>query len=134
LEQLQLDRLVEQLDGAFGEDLPFSSAELSQGQIDTLKQVFGDHGYQGYLQDQVNRQIIRDFLLNAVMLGFITESCVDGISQQIATREGRAALSLHMLMSSVEQAAELVSQKESEPLEKLGPESKRPPYIKLIQS
>lgn len=134
MEQLQLDRLVEKLDGAFGEELPFSSGELSQGQIDTLRQVFGDHGYQGYLQDQVNRQIIRDFLLNAVMLGFLTESCVDGISQQIATREGRASLSLHMLMSSVEQATELVSQREPEQLEQLSPESKRPSYIKLIQS
>ena len=133
MEQLQLDRLVEQLDDAFGEELPFSSGELSEGQIDTLRQVFGDHGYQGYLQDQVNRQIIRDFLVNAVMLGFLTESCIANISGQVATREGRAALSLHMLMSSVEQATELVSPREPVLLEKLSPESKRPPYIKLIQ-
>lgn len=134
MEQLQLDRLVEQLDEAFGEELPFSSGELSVGQVDTLRQVFGDHGYQGYLQDQVNRQIIRDFMVNAVMLGFLTEGCMDGVSGQIATREGRAALSLHMLMSSVEQAAELVAQTEPEPLEQLSPAPKRPSYIKLIQS
>ena len=42
MEQLQLDRLVEQLEGAFGEEPPFSSAELSSGQVDVLRQVFGD--------------------------------------------------------------------------------------------
>lgn len=134
MEQLQLDRLIAQLDGAFGEELPFSSGELSVEQVDTLRQVFGDHGYQGYLQDQVNRQIIRDFVLNAVMLGFLTESCMAGVSGQLATREGRAALSLHMLMSSVEQAAELVAPREPEQLEELSPPSKRPPYIKLIKN
>ncbi|MEM1155238.1 MAG: hypothetical protein AAGI44_13960, partial [Pseudomonadota bacterium] len=104
MEQLHLDRLVEQLDDAFGHELPFSSGELSVEQMDTLKEVFGDHGYQAYLQDQINRQIIRDFLVNAVMLGFLEESAVEALSGQVASREGRAALSLHMLMSSVEQA------------------------------
>ena len=134
LEQLHLDRLMDQLDGAFGEELPFSSGELSPGQIDTLRQVFGDDGYQSYLQDQVNRQIIRDFLVNAVMLGFLTEGAVAGISPQVATREGRAALSLHMLMSSVEQAADLVAPEAPAQLNELNPVVKRPSYIKLIQS
>lgn len=134
MEQLHLDRLVERLDGAFGEELPFSTGELSPGQVDTLKQVFGDHGYQAYLHDQVNRQIIRDFLVNAVMLGFLTEHGISGISEQVATREGRAALSLHMLMSSVEQAAELVAPGETGRLSALEPAPKRPSYIKLIQS
>lgn len=133
MEQLQLDRLVEQLEGAFGEELPFSTGELSLGQVDVLRQVFGDDGYQSYLQDQVNRQIIRDFTINAVMLGFLPEQGITGISAQVATREGRAALSLHMLMSSVEQAAELMGPQESEPLQKLKPGLKLPPYIKLIQ-
>lgn len=134
MEQLQLDRLVEQLDGAFGEELPFSSGELSVAHVEALGQVFGDHGYQDYLQDQVNRQIIRDFLVNAVMLGFLTQSSIDGFAGQIASREGRASLSLHMLMSSVEQAAELVASTEPGRLEALNPAAKRPSYIKLIQS
>jgi hypothetical protein len=134
LEQLHLDRLMEHLDGAFGEELPFSTGELSLGQVDMLRQVFGDHGYQAYLQDQVNRQIIRDFLVNAVMLGFLTEHSISGISRQVATRESRAALSLHMLMTSVEQAAELVTQEETVQLSTLEPVAKRPSYIKLIQS
>ena len=134
MEQLQLDRLVERLEGAFGEELPFSSGELSQGQVEVLRQVFGDDGYQSYLQDQVNRQIIRDFTVNAVMLGFLPEQSVSGIARQIASREGRAALSLHMLMSSVEQAAELMAPQEPEQLSRLKPGLKLPSYIKLIHS
>jgi hypothetical protein len=134
LEQLQLDRLVEHIDGAFGEELPFSSGELTLGQVDVLRQVFGDEGYQSYLQDQVNRQIIRDFLVNAVMLGFLAEPSVAGISSQVASREGRAALSLHMLMSSVEQAADLVVPGEAEQLTRLKAGLTLPPYIKLIQN
>ena len=134
MEQLRLDRLVERLEGAFGEELPFSSGELSQGQVEVLRQVFGDDGYQSYLQDQVNRQIIRDFTVNAVMLGFLAEQSVSGISRQVASREGRAALSLHMLMSSVEQAAQLMAPQEPEQLRRLKPGLKLPPYIKLIHS
>jgi hypothetical protein len=134
LEQLQLDRLVEHLEDAFGEEPPFSSSELSLGQVDVLRQVFGDHGYQSYLQDQVNRQIIRDFTINAVLLGFLPEHGIGVISRQVATREGRATLSLHMLMSSVEQAAELLGQQEPEQLSMLKPGLKLPPYIKLIHS
>ncbi|MEM8563025.1 MAG: hypothetical protein AAGF57_12355 [Pseudomonadota bacterium] len=134
MEQLHLDRLVEQLDEAFGRELPFSSNELSTDQIDTLREVFGDHGYQAYLQDQVNRQIIRDFMVNAVLLGFLEESAVSILSGQVASREGRAALSLHMLMTSVEQAGELVIQGSQDRLKALKPDPKRPSYIKLIQS
>ncbi len=134
MEQLHLDRLVEHLETAFGAELPFSAGELSSGQVEVLQQVFGDDGYHSYLQDQVNRQIIRDFLVNAVLLGFLQEQEISGIAGQIDTREGRAALSLHMLMSSVEQAAELVSAAEPAQLRKLKPGLQLPPYIKLIQS
>jgi len=133
LEHLQLDRLVDQLDGAFGEALPFSSTDLSVGQMDVLHQVFGDEGYQSYLQDQVNRQIIRDFLVNAVMLGYLSEAAIAAVSTQVTTREERAALSLHMLMISVEQAGELLAREPGEGLHPLKPGLKRPPYIKLIQ-
>jgi hypothetical protein len=134
LEQLHLDHLVEQLESAFGEELPFSSGDLSLGQVDALQQVFGDEGYQSYLQDQVNRQIIRDFLVNAVLLEFLPEQAIGGIARQISTREGRAALSLHMLMSSVEQAQELVTAAAPAQLSTLKPGLQLPPYIKLIQS
>jgi len=134
LEHLHLDRLVEQLEGAFGEELPFSSGDLSLGQVDVLQQVFGDEGYQAYLQDQVNRQIIRDFLVNAVLLGFLPQQALVDIAGQVGTRESRASLSLHMLMTSVEQAAELFTAAEPDRLSKLKPGLQLPPYIKLIQS
>jgi hypothetical protein len=134
LEQLQLDRLVEHLEGAFGEEPPFSSGELTPGQVDVLRQVFGDDGYQSYLQDQVSRQIIRDFTVNAVMLGYLSEQGISGLGRQLSTREGRAALALHMLMTSVEHASELVAPKEPEALTRLNSGLKLPPYIKLIQS
>jgi len=134
LEQLQLDRLVEHLEQAFGEEPPFSDAALTLGQVDVLREVFGDDGYQAYLQDQVNRQIIRDFLINAVMLGYLTENCIAGIAGKVSSKEGRAALSLHMLMSSVEQSGELLAAQGSDRLHKLEPGAGRPSYIKLIQS
>ena len=134
MEHLHLDRLVEQLEGAFGEELPFSSGDLSLGQVDVLQQVFGDEGYQAYLQDQVNRQIIRDFLVNAVLLGFLPQQALVDIAGQVGTRESRASLSLHMLMSSVEQAAELFTAAEPDRLSKLKPGLQLPPYIKMIQS
>lgn len=122
------------LENAFGEELPFSTGDLSLGQVEVLQQIFGDDGYQSYLQDQVNRQIIRDFLVNAVMLGFLPEQGISDVSRRVATKEGRAALSLHMLMSSVEQAADLLALEEPEQLSRLKPGLKFPPYIKLIQS
>lgn len=134
MEQVQLDRLVAELEGSFGEELPFSSGTLSVAQLEVLAQVFGDEGYQSYLQDQVNRQIIRDFLVNAVLLGHLSQYEVSAITPQITNREGRAALSLHMLMSSVEHAAELVNPGEAESLNRLKPVLKLPPYIKLIHS
>ncbi len=44
MEHLQLDRLVQRLESAFGEELPFSTGELSAAQVDVLRQVFGDEG------------------------------------------------------------------------------------------
>jgi hypothetical protein len=134
LEQVQLDRLVEELEAAFGEELPFSTGDLSVSQVDVLRQVFGEDGYQDYLQDQVNRQIIREYLINAVVLGYLPEYSVTRVAAQVASSDGRAALSLHMLMSSVEQAADLVDPRELEKLEPLLPEGSRPSYIKLIHS
>ena len=134
MEQVQLDRLVDDLEGSFGEELTFSAAPLSATLLEVLAQVFGDEGYQSYLQDQVNRQIIRDFLVNAVLLGHLSQHEVTAITPQITNREGRASLSLHMLMSSVEHAAELVIPGEPEPLSRLKPVLKLPPYIRLIHS
>lgn len=134
MNQLQLNQIVERIDHAFGEELPFSARDLTGEDKGVLKQVFGDDGYQSYLHDQVNRQIIRDYLTNAVMLGFVPEQRLAAVARLVATAESRATLSLHMLMSSVEQAAELLDAREPERLRKLKSGVKLPPYIKLIRS
>ena len=134
MNQLQLDEIVGRIDSAFGEELPFSGRALTEQDTDLLRQVFGDGGYQDYLQDQVSRQIIRDYLTNAVMLGFLPEQELAGVERLIATVEGRASLSLHMLMNSVEQAAALLAEPEPETLTKLKSGTDLPPYIKLIRS
>jgi hypothetical protein len=56
---LQLEDITARIDRAFGDELPFSRRELGDGDLKTLYRVFGDVGYQHYLQDQVSRQIIR---------------------------------------------------------------------------
>lgn len=134
MEHIQLDQLAKRLEGAFGDATPFTARELAQEDIDVLQRIFEDDGYQVYLQDQVNRQIIKDYLLNAVILGYVPEQELAGIAQQMTSREGRASLSLQMLMSSVDQADELIARADSRPLSRLKSDTGRPPYIKLIES
>jgi hypothetical protein len=96
--------------------------------------VFGDDGFQGYLQDQVNRQIIRDYLTNAVLLGFLCEEGLAALMEKVASSEGRAAMSLHMLMSSVESASELLSNGGAQLLQPLVPVPGSTPHMKLVPS
>ncbi len=131
---MELDKVVAQIEVAFGETPPFTSADLAQGDRDVLLRVFGDEGYQDYLQDQVNRQIIRDYLTNAMMLGFISEQELSAMQVMLGSKESRASLSLHMLMSSVEEASELIARGVPSPLEPLKPGPDSPPNIRLIHS
>lgn len=131
---MRLDKLVEQIDTAFGETPPFTSAGLQDHDREVLMRVFGDEGYQLYLQDQVNRQIIRDYLTNAVMLGFIREPDFEDLQHLIGSEDSRASLSLHMLMSSVEQAPELLAKGVPARLKLLEPDADSPPHIHLIRS
>ncbi|MEP5567834.1 MAG: hypothetical protein ABJN62_08375 [Halioglobus sp.] len=131
---MELDKVVAQIEDAFGDTPPFTSSGLAQGDRDVLLRVFGDEGYQVYLQDQVNRQIIRDYLTNAMMLGFIPEQELSAMGAMLGSQESRASLSLHMLMSSVEQAPELIANGTPAPLEPLKPDPDSPPHIRLIHS
>jgi hypothetical protein len=130
---VHLDQIVERIDSAFGEELPFSENPMAAEDREVLGRIFGDQGYQRYLQDQVNRQIIRDYLTNAVVLGHLTEATLEHISGQIGTLDGRSALSLHMLMSSVEEAEGLSGASPEEALKALEPSKDSPPYIRLVQ-
>lgn len=132
MNQLQLDKIMQRIEGSFGTEMPFTDRPLSEADLDALKRVFGNTGFQAYLQDQVNRQIIRDYLLNAFMLGHIREERMEAVCHQIVSTEGRAALALHMLMSSVEEAGNLPLGPRRESLKKLkpGPDSK--PHMEVV--
>ena len=98
---LHLDEITQWIDGAFGGPLP------DQAEEQQLQAALTDDGFQRFLRDQVNRQIIRDYLTNALVLGVITEAALPAFAPDLATEEGRAVLSLYMLMSSVEEARDL---------------------------
>ena len=130
---MHLDEIVNWIDGAFGDMTPEAGATSAR----TLKDLMGDSEYQRYLQDQVNRQIIRDYLVNALVLGVISEGGLPAFAAQLSTEEGRATMALYMLMSSVEDAGELPAIKgDVELLKPLQPEPDPDPHphIKLVTS
>ena len=134
MDQLNIEKIVEPIDGSLGEELPFSARALTEMDIEVLRRVFGDVGYQDYLDDQANRQILRTYLSNAVVLGYLPESGIDTYSQHVETSEGRAVLSLHILMNSVEDAANLPLEPEPESLKTLRPEPGSTPQLKIIRN
>ncbi|MEZ5572981.1 MAG: hypothetical protein R3E64_13295 [Halioglobus sp.] len=126
---MHLDEITGWIDAAFGEVAPTREC----AEVETLKRIFGDRGYQRYLQDQVNRQIIRDYLTNAVVLGVITEGGLAAFASQIVSEESRATLALYMLMSSVEEARDLPAVSgEIEVLKPLKTPATAHPHIKLV--
>ena len=131
---MQLNRLMDRIDYAFGEDEPFTQEPLQDAERNTLSRVFGDLGYQRYLQDQVSRQVIRDYLANAVLLGHLSEQELENYSPLLATSESRGELALQMVVASVEQVRELCDLAEPGKLMPLMNQSGRPAYIRLIQS
>lgn len=134
VKSVQLDQLVERIDQAFGSDMPFTNSALSEADIQTLNRVFADGGYQRYLQDQINRQIIRDYLTNAVLMRFISEDKLAAVTRHATSMEGRSELSLHMLMLSVEQADQLPAGTDPEPLKPLDDKPAGGPHLNLIRS
>jgi len=123
---LQLDQIINWIDGAFGETTPGQDTT----DIEALREILGDNAYQRYLQDQVNRQIIRDYLINAMVLGVITEGGLPAFAAQINTEEGRATMALYMLMSSVEDARDLPALDAK--IKPLKPAADPHPHIKLV--
>lgn len=123
---MHLDEIINWIDGAFGNDAP---AEETPN-VEAMKELLGDSSYQRYLQDQVNRQIIRDYLVNALVLGIITEGGLPAFARQINTEEGRATMALYMLMSSVEDARDLPALDSR--IEPLKPPEDEHPHIKLV--
>jgi hypothetical protein len=132
---LQLDEINSRINQAFGKDLPIARGTLLADDKAVVEKVFTDDVYQQFLQDQVNRQIIRDYLINAIMLGYLEADRLDGLAAQVATIEGRSALSLHMLMSSVEEAGSLPGAcipSSLRPLNPQRPDSQSVPTLTLV--
>lgn len=126
---MHLDEIINWIDGAFGSAAPSEEAI----DIEAMREILGDSGYQRYLQDQVNRQIIRDYLVNALVLGVISEGGLPAFARQINSEEGRATMALYMLMSSVEDARDLPAlDGRVGPLKPLKPEEDEHPHIKLV--
>ena len=126
---MHLDEIANWIDGIFGDEHPVTE----HADVATLRGVLGNQGYQRYFQDQVNRQIIRDYLTNAVVLGVISVGGLAAFASQMVTEEGRSTLSLYMLMSSVEEAKDLPAiNNEAEPLQPLRPWAGEHPHIKLV--
>ncbi len=126
---MHLDEITDWIDGAFGDELACDS-EVQEA---ALKDAMGHDGYQRFLRDQINRQIIRDYLTNALVLGVITEGALPAFAGDLATEEGRSVLSLYMLMSSVEEAQDLpVGHGEVVSLKPMRPEGGDRSHIKLV--
>jgi hypothetical protein len=134
VDQLRLDKVVNDIDQAFGPELRFAELPPSDEENAVLGRIFGDRGFQAYLQDQVNRQIIRDYLTNAVLLGFVTDRRLAFYTGRAGTSDGRALLSLHMLMSSVEDAEYLPVDGDSDRLQPLQGAADSPPHMELVRS
>jgi len=130
---VHLDEIVDWIDHAFGADQALADTAEVAGDIDTLCAILGEEGYHRYLRDQVNRQIIRDYLTNAVVLGILSESGLAAFASAIACEESRATLALYMLMSAVEDAAQLPAVAgDLEPLKPLPPAPGDRSHIKLV--
>lgn len=126
---MHLDEIVNWIDSAFGGESP----PPANADTESLKKIFGSSGFQRYLKDQVNRQIIRDYLTNAVVLGVITEGGLAAFASQLVSEESRATVALFMLMSSVEEAKDLpVLNGDLAVLKPLTPVPKAQPHMQLV--
>ncbi len=131
---MQLDQIVTHIERAFGGASALTEPAMAPADRAELQRLEQLEAFQDYLQDQTDRQIIRDYLTNAVVLGFVPLEALAAFSGRLDTREARAALALHMLMSAVEQAPELLAEGMPEALTPLLPAETAPPYMKLVQS
>lgn len=128
---MQLNDIIDWIDDAFGTTTGAEGAPSA----DALEALVAHEGYQRYLQDQVNRQIIRDYLANAVLLGVLNQSGLPAFAVPLSTEEGRSALALHMLMCSVDDALDLLPpDSELEALRPLSPPPTDRSHIKLVPS
>jgi hypothetical protein len=131
---ISLDQLVARIDAAFGATLAFTDTPLAGADIDALERLFGNDGFQAYLQDEINRQVIRDYLANAVRLGYLGEPGLEQYCELIATIDGRALLALHMIVHAVEDAAYLPAEVQQVERAALEADQGEPVQLELVRS
>jgi len=131
VKHVHLDELVLRIEQGFGEDLPLPASETDR---DAVVRLLQHPGFAPFLQDQINRQIIKDYLVNAVMLDCITEDNFAALSRQSGSDEGRCTLSLQMLMKSVEAANEIPSEIHKVERKALQAMPGSPPHMVIVGS
>jgi hypothetical protein len=129
-----LNEVVERIEQLFGEDRPFTDSSLSETDSEVVARVFQLDACQAYIEDQLSRRIIRDYLVNAVMLGCISDAKISALSKQAHTSEGRSVLSLHMLMNSVEAANDIPAETGRDALTELLPVPGSPPHMEIVSN
>lgn len=134
MNQLHLNEVVQRIEHSFGEDRPFTDSSLSEADSVIVARVFQRDACQAYIEDQLSRRIIRDYLVNAVMLGCISDASFNALSKQADTSEGRSVLSLHMLMNSVEAANNIPAEVGRDTLTELRPVPGATPHIEIVSS
>jgi hypothetical protein len=130
--QLQLNEVVQRIEHSFGEGMAIEGHSLDEADSEALRRVFHNEACQPHIQDQVNRRIIRDYLVNAVLLGCISDKNFSALSSQAVSVEGRSILSLHMLMKSVEAANDIPFEADLEVITELRPEPGSSPHLVIV--
>ena len=105
---MQLDKIANQITVALGNDLPFMDREPSGAERECLDGVFGDSGFQAYMEDQINRRMITDYLMNAMLQGYIDHFQLAHVLEYCRTPEDRVGVAIQMLMASVTEASSIV--------------------------
>ena len=68
MNEIHLDDVVERINRAFGEDLPLTAGTSGEAEREALQRALDNREFDAWMQDQINRQVIRDYLANATSL------------------------------------------------------------------
>ena len=129
---MQINKIADLIEDAFGSDSDPSVSGLSDLENLALQNLIADLRYQPLLDDQTNRQIIRTYLINAVVLGHFPQDLLSAYASHVDTPEGRAAVSLQMLMHPVEHASKLLNQQYSPTLVRINQTRSDPPHLEIV--
>ncbi len=129
---IDLDQIAGAIDDAFGVPLPVAGGATGEAELAALRRAFESDDFQAWLQDEIHRQIIRDYLLNAAQLGLVDDAAMARYRRILASADGRALLALHMVVSPVEHAGSLPDDVLREELHLLRPDGDSP--LQLVRN